>query len=103
MPDKLVQLTDHDIKTKRMDTMYGNISFYEWLEKERDRILVTPGRRAVIRKKGDKFALWVDDIAGIHDQYLPSSHWKSGLQRRMPKIVALALDEKHEIDCERRE
>lgn len=69
---EMTQLTVHGSKHKRMRTQYGLVTFYEWLEKEKERIEAAPGRRAIIRKahktkEGRMYALWVDDIAGVNE------------------------------------
>ena len=45
-----------------IETQYGKIQYIQLLEKEADRIMKNPGRRAEVRTKNRQCALFVDKV-----------------------------------------
>jgi len=61
---EMVELYRSTNPVEFIKTQYGEISYLEWLKKEKDRILTkSPERIVEIRTKDDgKVSLWVDDV-----------------------------------------
>jgi hypothetical protein len=59
---KMVQHLVYEGKGYMMRTQYGLITYLQWCEKERDRILKNPDRKAEIRMTPTRCALYVDDL-----------------------------------------
>ena len=60
---RIVQLTTWCNPLDMINSHYGRIPMGVWLERERDRILSSPGRRAEIKQRGTsgKMALFAND------------------------------------------
>lgn len=60
---KIIQLYHWGLRNEKIDTQYGEITYYEWLEKEKERITKDKSRFAEIREHGKKYALFVNDVS----------------------------------------
>jgi len=58
----MIQLTTYSFPGAMLDSQYGEITWNKWLELEKVRIENNPDRTAVIHKRGNKKALWVNNI-----------------------------------------
>ena len=60
----MMRLYEYDKPGKMIETVNGFITYAQWLENEKARIERRPGRQCEVRTKGDKVALFVDQVAG---------------------------------------
>lgn len=62
MATEMRQLYNWSDPKEIIDCQYGKIAVQEWLDKECNRINADPKRRAEVRKKAGKLALFVDKV-----------------------------------------
>ena len=60
----MIQLYHYGFPTDNISTQYGKIAYFEWLQRERDRIEKDKSRKAEIVYWGNKVALFVNEVRG---------------------------------------
>ena len=65
--DGLVELLEWNRSTSFIETVDGNITYREWIDKEAVRIGKAPGRTVMVKTRplfngGEEVSLWVNDV-----------------------------------------
>ena len=59
----MIQLYEYSKRNERFKTQYGNITYLDWLHREKERIERSPGRKAEIREYKKRVGLFVDNVS----------------------------------------